>query len=105
MTPANVTTVKRVVCGAVHGHICYLSRSGQFHWRAALTHEYGQTAQEFASKIQGAVRGVTLLAASEHWHPWPKPSYFEVVFTVAPPPQRERKARLTRQPQEGACAR
>ncbi len=105
MTAAKVTTVKRVVCDAVQGHICYLRRSGQFHWRAALSHRYGQTAQEFASKIQGVLSGVTLLAASEHWHPWPKTSYFEVVFTVAPPPLRSRLARLNRQLQEGACAR
>lgn len=100
MTAANVTTVKRVVHEAIRGHICYLHRRGQFHWRAALSHRYGRTAQEFASKIQGTLSGVTLLAASEHWHPSPKPSYFEVVFTVAPPSSRSRMARLNRHAQE-----
>ena len=83
MTVANVTTVKRIVCDTVHGHIRYLRRSDRFHWHTTIPNRYGQTAQEFASKIQGAVSGVTLVAASEHWHPWPEPSYFEVLFTVA----------------------
>lgn len=100
MTALDVTTVKQAVCSNVHGHICYLSRNGQFHWRTTLSDRFGQTAQEFASKIQSAVAGVTLVAASEQWHPWPKPSYFEVVFTVASPPERRRTARLNRRRKE-----
>lgn len=83
MSPVDITTVKRAVWDVVQGHTCFLRQRAEFHWRLSSLHRHGRTPQEFASKIQAALRGVTLIEASEHWQPSPKLSYSEVVFTVA----------------------
>ena len=73
---------KIIVDAAIADSIAWSGKYQEYIAKRGYFYRHGMTADKFAQAIKQLIPEAIITKADDHWHPWPKDSWFEVRFKV-----------------------